>query len=190
MRRRAPTILFRSVRNRLARLGLLPQHQQEQQEQLQQEQHQQHPQREQQHQQQQPQPKLQQEQQQQLPQQQQQQGWPQQEAIPQQETSSSHSQQQQGAVGVTPSSTKAGGPVTVIRYTAIEDLPPFLQQPALTPEEIDLVNNGGLADADDAVRAWTVSVRFNPSKRGPATAAGAAAAAAAGSKGAKKFASS
>ncbi|CDJ36336.1 dihydrolipoamide acyltransferase, putative [Eimeria mitis] len=144
VQRRRPSILFRSVRNRLERLGLLP-HQQQQ------------------------------------PEQQQQQG------KPQGATSSSRSQQQHGAAAAaTPSTSSGPGGVTVIRYTGMEQLPPSLQPRALSPEEINIINDGGLANADTAVRAWTVSLCFNP-----ASAAAAAAAAAGGSsKRAKKGASS
>ncbi|CDJ30950.1 uncharacterized protein EMH_0062700 [Eimeria mitis] len=122
-----------------------------------------------------------------LPHQQQQPEQQQQQGKPQGATSSSRSQQQHGAAAAaTPSTSSGPGGVTVIRYSGMEQLPPSLQPRALSPEEINIINDGGLANADTAVRAWTVSLCFNP-----ASAAAAAAAAAGGSsKRAKKGASS
>ncbi|CDJ66404.1 dihydrolipoamide acyltransferase, putative [Eimeria necatrix] len=117
--RRTPSILFRSVRNRLERLGLIP-HQQQQQ-----------------------------------PQQQQQQ---QQASKP--ECSSNSSQQQQKIAS--PDSGRAAPQPTVIRYSGIHDLPPFLLRPALSAEEMETVNGGGPANIDDAVRSWTMSLAYHP----------------------------
>ncbi|XP_026192787.1 dihydrolipoyllysine-residue succinyltransferase component of 2-oxoglutarate dehydrogenase complex, mitochondrial [Cyclospora cayetanensis] len=47
-------------------------------------------------------------------------------------------------------------------YKAIEDLPTFLMRPALSPEEVEAINEGGLTDVDAAASAWTVSLAFRP----------------------------
>lgn len=136
LQRRTPTILFRSVRNRLERLGLLPHPKQSQ-------------------------PQPQQAQQHLLLQQQQQ-------RKPQGEASSS------SCIQHAPS-TAVDSHVTVIRYAAMEDLPPCLQRPKLSAEEVQVINEGGLANADNAVRAWTVSLCFSPRNPEPAAVAAASA---------------
>lgn len=51
---------------------------------------------------------------------------------------------------------------TVVTYSGLEDLPAFLLRPPLSPEEIEAINDGGMANLDAAARAWTVSLSFQP----------------------------
>lgn len=62
--------------------------------------------------------------------------------------------------------TERGPAPKVLRYKGLEDLPPFLERPTLSPEEIVAINDGGLADVDTAAKAWSVSLSFKPPSTG------------------------
>ncbi|OEH75603.1 putative dihydrolipoamide acyltransferase [Cyclospora cayetanensis] len=109
-----PRIMFKSVRSRLERLGLLPPQQQG-------------------------------------------------EAPPAAGAPCKAAPPQQGKGGSEWENAAASGPnATVVNYKAIEDLPTFLMRPALSPEEVEAINEGGLTDVDAAASAWTVSLAFRP----------------------------
>lgn len=57
---------------------------------------------------------------------------------------------------------ETGPSATIITYNGLEELPAFLVRPALSAEEIEAINDGGVANLDAAARAWTVSLSFQP----------------------------
>lgn len=57
---------------------------------------------------------------------------------------------------------RPGSSSVVLRYNGLEDLPPFLLRPALSPEEVEAINDGGVTNLDAAAKAWSVSMSFHP----------------------------
>lgn len=51
---------------------------------------------------------------------------------------------------------------TACRYEGLEDLPAFLERPTLSAKEIEAINDGGVADLDAAVTAWSVRLSYQP----------------------------
>lgn len=59
-------------------------------------------------------------------------------------------------------SNPPGCAIRACRYNGLEDLPAFLVRPPLSAEEIEAINDGGVANLDAAAKAWTVSLSFQP----------------------------
>lgn len=57
---------------------------------------------------------------------------------------------------------RAGSTTAVLRYNGLEDLPVFLERPALSADEIEAINDGGVANLDAVAKAWRLSLSFHP----------------------------
>ncbi|KAL8273290.1 hypothetical protein Esti_002791 [Eimeria stiedai] len=69
---------------------------------------------------------------------------------------------EEGEVNVRPTRTAGIVNARAVMHQEPEEVPTFLGRPVLSAEEIEAINDGGVANLDEVARAWRVSLTFQP----------------------------